>query len=342
MPGTRRSRATTIGAFREAWRRVLGAPVLALALLGATGLLVLPLADTLRGMLVAPPGSSGAADQVVAAWDAGWAAEFASQTQSIGRTLSHEILGYGGALAIAGAFSDRQSLNPALATAIAAYSVLWLFLWGGILDRMARARPIGAAAFFGACGTFVGRFARLALFTAAAWWVILTVAHPLLFEGTDGSSGLYAVFLGALALIGLVVDIARIRIVMEDRHSAIGAALASIRFIRRRPFRVIALYVLNLLALAACGALWLAVAPAATAPVWLALLLSQLYLLARLWTRLAAMTSLLVFFEDALAHGSYRAEPLWVWPDSPSVEGLDNLAAGASARPGRPGADTLL
>lgn len=357
MPRTRRSRGTVIGAFREAWRRVLGAPGLSLAILGATFLVVLPLAATLRGMLVEHLGSSGVADRVAVSWDAGWTEEFASQAQGVGRTFSHEILGFGGTLAIVDAFVDRESLNPALVAAVAAYGALWIFMWGGILDRMARARPLGASAFFGACGAFVGRFARLALFTGAAWWVILTMVHPLLFGDIYGAltrdltverqavmlrGGLYAVFLGLLALVGVVVDVARIRIVMEDRHSVIGAVLASIRFIRRRPLRLTALYLLNLLALAACGALWLAAAPAATAPVWLALLLSQIYLLARLWTRLAAMTSLLVFFEDALAHASYRARPLSVWPDSPSMDGLEHLTSGDRATSGRPDATALL
>lgn len=342
--------ATVVGAYLEAWRRVLRAPAIAIGLLGLTFLLVLPLAGVLRGMLQEQLGASRVADQAAVAWDAGWAAEFASEAQGVGRTLSHEILGFGGTVAIASAFADQTALNPTLASVIGAYIVLWMFLWGGILDRLARARRVGPGAFFGACGTFAGRFLRLAILTGAVWWMVLEVLHPLLFEDLYGRwvrdlavesravmirGGLYAVFLGTLALVGLVTDLARVRTVLEDRHSMLGAVVAAIRFVRRRPLRVLALYLLNLLVLAGCAAIWYAAAPAATAPAWLAFLLAQLYLLARVSTRLAAMASLVVFFQGELAHAAYTATPLPIWPDSPSVEALDNLTAGLRPPVGR-------
>lgn len=328
---------------------MLAAPALALGVLALTFLLVAPLAGTLRAMLHEQLGASRVADQVAEAWDAGWAAEFASEAQGVGRTLTHEILGFGGTLAIAGGFVDRTAINPALAGVVFAYVLLWTFLWGGILDRFARARRVGIGVFFGACGTFVGRFIRLALLGGIAWWVVLQVLHPLLFDDLYGRwtrdlavegravairASLYLVFLGALALVGLVIDMAKVRTVLEDRHSMLGAVVAAVRFIRRRPMRMLALYLLNLLVLAACAALWYAAAPTASTPAGLAFLIAQVYLLARLWTRLAAMTSLLVFFQGELAHAPYTTTPGPVWPDSASLEALDNLSAGS-----RPPAD---
>lgn len=107
----------------------------------------------------------------------------------------------------------------------------------------------------------------------------------------------------------------------------LGALAASIRFIRRRPLRVLALYVLNLFALIVILRLWVQAEPGADAPSWLALFLVLLYLVARIWARLAFMASEVVFFQGELAHADYTAAPLPVWPDSPEAEAMENLAS---------------
>jgi hypothetical protein len=55
------------------------------------------------------------------------------------------------------------------------------FLSGGLIDRLARARPIGTRAFFGACGVFFFRFLRLTIVVGAAYWLIASPFHRLLF-----------------------------------------------------------------------------------------------------------------------------------------------------------------
>ena len=57
--------------------------------------------------------------------------------------------------------------------------------------------------------------------------------------------GGYLVFGAVLLACVMVFDFARVRIVVEDRRSALGALLASVRFIRRNFGRVLLLYVLN-------------------------------------------------------------------------------------------------
>src|SRR5713101_5382948 len=133
-------RATVFGAFIEGWRRVLSAPLVTLAVLVATFLTALPLALVLRGMLAEHLGSSLEADQAIGGWNARWAAEFTQQAQGVGRTFTHEILGFGGTIATLSRFVDNQPLNPALLGVAAAYLAFWVFLSGGILDRFARAR----------------------------------------------------------------------------------------------------------------------------------------------------------------------------------------------------------
>ena len=136
---------------------------------------------------------------------------------------------------------------------------------------------------------------------------------------------LYLVFVSLLVAVNLVADFAKVRAVVEDRRSAISALGAALRFIRRRAARVLALYLLNVIAAAVVLRLWLQMAPGAAAPVWLALLGGQLYILARVWAKLAFMASEVVFFQGELAHASFTAAPEPVWPDSPAVEAIKNL-----------------
>jgi hypothetical protein len=336
-----RRRSTAIGAFLEGWRRVIRAPAVTASVLVATFLLALPLAMALGGMLEAHLGRSLESDQALAGWDAGWASEFASQAQGLGRTFTHEILGFGGTLANASALADATPLNPTLAGAVGAYILLWIFLSGGILDRFARARPIRTAAFFGACGVYFVRFLRLGVVVGAAYWALFRWLHPWLFgtvydrwtrDMTEEWHGLvlrgtlYLVFFAALAVVSLVADMAKVRAVVEDRRSMLAALAASARFIRRRPWRLSGLYLLNVAAFLVIVRIWLQAAPSAAAPTWTALLLAQVYLLFRVWAKLAFMASEVVFFQGELAHAQYTAAPPLVWPDSPAAEAIRNLA----------------
>ena len=110
------------------------------------------------------------------------------------------------------------------------------------------------------------------------------------------------------------------------RRKGLSVVTFAIRFAGRRAARVLGLYVLNLAALAAILVVWRLVAPGAEASVWSALLLTQVYLVARLWAKLAFMASEVVFFQAELAHADYAAVPLAVWPDSPAAEAIENLA----------------
>ena len=43
------------------------------------------------------------------------------------------------------------------------------------------------------------------------------------------------------------------------------------------------------------------------------------------WARVAWMAAEVVFFQGELAHATYTAAPVPVWPDSPAAEALENL-----------------
>lgn len=334
------AKATVLGAFVEGWRRVLRAPALVLAVLAMTFVAALPSAVVLRGMLADHLGQSLTAERALGQWDAEWTTEFAAQARDVGRTFTYEILGFGGTIAAIGGLLDGQGPPPSLRVAIAIYLVAWVLLSGGLLDRLARGRALRPFAFFAACGGHAGRLFRLALVTGAGYYAIFRWLHPLLFSvapawlTSEGSSettrlavqaGLYVVLVAALALVNVVSDYAKVRLVVEDRRSALAGLAASWRFIRRRPGRVAGLYVLNVMALLIVLRLWMQIAPSATSASWVALLAVQVSLLARLWTRLAFLASQIVFFQGELAHASYAAAPRPVWPDAAAVEAVARL-----------------
>ena len=87
----------------------------------------------------------------------------------------------------------------------------------------------------------------------------------------------------------MVFDYARVRIVVEDRRSALGALLAGVRFVRRHFGRVLLLYVLNGAAFLLVLGLY-AVASPGCAAIRIAhvavLFLGELYILARHYLKL--------------------------------------------------------
>ncbi len=238
----------------------------------------LPLGIALQGELARQLGSSLEAERSESTWNPIWAGEFQSQASPMARTFTHEILGFGGTLATLSGFLDAESLDPTIAAVVVGYVGLWVFLSGGILDRFARGRPLRPFAFFAACGGYFLRFVRLAVVIGPCYWLLFAKLHPWLFgtlydrftrdltaehQVVGVRVALYLVFVSLLVAVNLVADFAKVRAVVEDRRSAISALGAALRFIRRRPARVLALYLLNVLAAAVVLRLWLQTAPGA-------------------------------------------------------------------------------
>jgi hypothetical protein len=217
------------------------------------------------------------------------------------------------------AFVQPAPLSPALLAAVGLEALLVLFLSGGILDRYARGRPIGTASFFAACGVYFFRFLRLAAVALALGYALLRLGQAL-----PDLSAIRAGVLAASVALAIVVDFAKARAVVEDRRSMLGALAAAIRFARRRAWRVLGLVFFNGLAILAVLRIQSQIAGTPVPPP-VALLLMATGLLLAVATRLAFMASEIVFFQGELAHAGYTARPLPLWPDSPAVEGMENL-----------------
>lgn len=218
------------------------------------------------------------------------------------------------ALIDAGALDAAPALVGLLwnSPATLAYAALMTFLLGGFMDRLARNRATATFGFFGASGMFAFRFLRLGLIAVPIYVALLLWLYPLFPSGRRTSS----MVLGLLVfLVHLLFDFARVRMVVEDRRSAIGAISASLRFVRRNAGAALTLAAVN--------------ASLAAATWWLAAIFSiglsaalYAYLLARALLRLIFAASLIALFQGRLAHAGYTARPRATWPESPAAEAI--------------------
>ena len=333
-----RGELRTIDALREGIRRVNRAPVVLACVFVVTLLAALPFAMVLRDALQSHLGNSVLAEQVSRGVNVQWWNEFLAQTGALGRTFQPSIIGFAAVLDNLSVFADAEGRPSPILWLGAAYLLLWLFLTGGVLDRYARERPTRSYEFFTACGVYFVRFLRLAPLMAASYYVLFAVIHPLLLDETFGELtrdvtvertaffvrlGLYAVFGSLLVLVSITFDYTKIRAVVEDRRSMLGAIVAGARFARRNARAVVALYALTgslfvalllLYGIAASGA------GATGAGMWLAIGTGQLYLLGRLWIKLVFLASETALFQSRLAHAGYVASEPIARPEPPIVE----------------------
>src|SRR5207249_6049094 len=134
-------------ACREGMRRVNRAPAVLLGVWALTLLVSLPLTAVVRGMLAQHLGSSLAADTAAESVNYDWMQEFSDQATGIGVTFKPTIIGFGAVLDNLSAFVDRTGRPVMIVSAAAAYVLLWIFLAGGIIDRLARDRATRAFGF---------------------------------------------------------------------------------------------------------------------------------------------------------------------------------------------------
>ena len=331
---------TAQGAFLDGIRRVNKAPAILASVFIVTLLTALPLSLVLRTSLQASFGNSLAADEALRGVNYQWWSEYsASQpAASLTRTFGASVIGFAVVLDNISTLLDKGARPPGLLMLGAAYLILWLFLAGGILDRYARNRPTRAHEFFTACGVYFVRFLRLAPIIAATYYVLFAYVHPWLFDDLFERvtqdvtvertaffwrAGFYAIFGLLLIAANIIFDYAKARAVIEDRRSMIAAVGAGLRFVRRNIGAVSGLYALDSLLFLLVLGLYALAAPGAGASgalMWAGFLVSQLYLLARLWVRLVFFASSVSLFQGRLAHSGYVAGATVPLPEPPIVE----------------------
>lgn len=326
-------------AVRDGARRVNAAPAVLLGVWVVTIAATIPAALVLRAEIAAHLGDSLAADTAAEGVNYEWMQEFEAQTRGIASTFRPTIIGFGAVLDNLAAFMDDTARPLPIVAIAVTYMTVWLFLAGGIIDRYARARTTRADGFFGACGVYFFRFLRLAVVQWAVYAILFAVLHPLLFDRVltgptrdvamertpaAGRFALYIVF-GVLAGgVNLIFDYAKVRAVVEDRRSMVGALAAAIGFVKRNAAVAAGLYAVDAFIFLAVTVVYGAAAPSVgRGPlVWIVVALAQVYVAARLWVKLLFWASETALFQLRLAHAGYVARPEAVWPDSPVAEGL--------------------
>ena len=335
---------TIIAAFTDGWGRVIRAPAILLGSFVITLLIALPAARAVESGIAGSLGSSLDAETMAEGANGEWWERFEESATGLDTTFTPSVIGFGAVVDNLSRILDNGALPAPVVGVVAASLTVWLFLIGGILDRYARRRPLRATAFFGACGTYFVRFLRLAVVAAAGYVLLFGVIHGWLFERfypwatrdmtVERSAfllrvALYAVFLGLMAFWSVVMDYAKIRAVVEDRRSMLGAFLAGWRFVVGHPLQTGGLYLLNAAAFFAVLLLYGLAAPGGAGSGWVVLAgfaAGQVYLLGRLAVKLAFYASQTALFQRSLAHVSYTAAPPLLWPESPAAEAIINAA----------------
>jgi hypothetical protein len=325
-----------LGAWVDGLNRVKRSPWLVIGLWLSTIALALPLAVALQAQLGAHLGASMAAQSAADGVNFDWWNEFLAQTSGVGVSFVPAILGFAAVMKNLSTIADATPMPSAVATAVAINMIVSLFLLGGVIDRLARDRRVGAGAFFSTCGVFFFRFLRLAVIATGVYWVLFVRYHGWLFDDLYPALtrdvtvertafvirlGMYAAFALPLFFFNILFDYAKIRAVVEDRRSMIGALLASWRFIRRHPIAVWAVYKVNALLFLIVIGMYFLIAPGGQANL-LAFAVGQLYIVLRVIVRLQFTASQTALFQSKLAHAGYVARPVPTWPDSPSAEAI--------------------
>jgi hypothetical protein len=334
----------TSAAWRSGFTRVFRAPAIVAGMLALTVAAALPAAIVLRGALGAHLGRSVMADAAAEAVNYDWWQEFTSQASGLATTFSPAIIGFAATLDNLSSVLDAQPEIAPVVALLAVYMLAWIFLSGGIVDRYARQRSTRTFAFFGACGVFFWRFLRLAIVAGVVYWFLFSYVHPWLLEDAYRRLTrdlavernaflwrivLYAAFGTSVVAANLIFDYARIRLVVEDRRSALGAIRSALAFIGRHPRTTAGLYALNALTFIVLIAVWAMLAPGAGrtgAAMWVGFLVAQLYLLARIVLKLQFIASQTALFQASLAHAAYAAAPVREWPDSPAIEAVAGVS----------------
>jgi hypothetical protein len=331
---------SAVQAWRMGVRRVARAPAIVIGVWLVTTLISVPLALSIRAELMNHLGTSLAAVSAAQGVNYEWMQEFADQATGLGATFRPTIIGFAAVLDNLSAFMDAVSPPVVVIGAAATYIVVWLFVAGGIIDRYARDRPTGAHGFFSASGGFFFRFLRLAIVMAVVYGLLFGGLHPWLFDRLYPRlirninvertafmirASLYLVFGLLLAAANVIFDYAKVRAVVEDRRSALGAVAAALHFVRRNAAAAIGVYALNIVLFGLALAVYAVLAPRAGGTgwmMWVGFAIGQMYVLLRLCVKLIFWASETSLFQSRLAHAGYVATPAPSWPDSPTAEAL--------------------
>lgn len=309
---------SAVGSFFQGFGRVLSSPGLVLVLFAVNLAVAFPAALVMSHSIEESIGASLVHQKLRDGFDSGWYGEFDARTNGLEDTFGPTLVG-------AGAFFDNIEswLNgnlfesyPGILGLGILYAVLWTFFLGGILQRYSeRAGIFRLSEFLSHGATFFFRFMRLALLSAAPYYGIYRLAGWLFSQVESATRDVTAeeIVLGyvvagtlvvvvLLTFVNMAFDYAKIATLKENRNSMLLATVRGFGFVLGHFGKTVSLYYgIGLVGLALLGA-YQVMAPGAgqstLAPVVVAFLVGQAYLLIKLVLRLTFYASELALFES--------------------------------------------
>ncbi len=305
-----------IGAIQTGLRRTLRAPGLAVALWLVNLLVALPAAWAMGTFLEESIGASLVHEKMRASIDMEWYWGFSEKAGGIVETFTPGIVG-------AGAFYDNLEawitgdlfgLFPGLVALGILYALLWAFLLGGVLERLAgHGETVALSGFALAGGRYFPRFVRLAMMTAVSYVLIYLASRRFyahlahLTRDVTEERTIFAVSLLTLAVTSILLvivhmasDYAKIATVLDDRRRMIRALAGGFRFVLSHPGVVFGIYygvgLISLLLLGIYGLIAPGAGPSTIVGVVLAFFVGQAFLLARVAVRLTLLGSQIDFY----------------------------------------------
>lgn len=306
--------------FVEGFHRVRRAPALLGWVFLASLVVSLPLTAAMREILHSSFGTSLVQENMRRGFDVDWYGEFGRTAAGLASTFGPSVVG---ALPVVGNLErtlDGQlfAVDRTILAAAVTFLLAWAFLAGGILLRLARpeeGRTRGS--FFSACGVYFFRFVRLLVVAMVIYGAVFRwVSTPLHrwvergmrdvtveFTAMTWTFGVYAVVGLLLVIAGVSFDYAKIAMVLEERRSALLAFVRGLRFFLAHPGRTLSLYGMLLIVGLLLMSLYALVAPGAGqtghASLILTFLVSQCYVLARIFLKLWFLASQALLFRAA-------------------------------------------
>jgi hypothetical protein len=285
--------------------RVRRAPAVLVALWLVTVAITIPpviaLEETIRTNLGSSLEANAAADGV----NYDWMQEFREGAGPLGRTLRPDVIGFAAVMDNASALADWRVRPMVITVSAVIYVGLLWFLTPGIIHRLAIDRPLHAQRFLSTCGACSARMLRLGVLSTVVYGALFAGLHQWLFQDLFDTVtrettvertafvvrvALYILFFALVAACNVLFDFAKVRMVVEDRHSAVASLAAASRFVAAHARLAFGVYGLNVAAFAAVLALYAAAAPGAGGAgwtMWGGFLVSQAYIAARLFVKLA-------------------------------------------------------
>ncbi len=299
--------------------RVLKFPSLIFWVYMSSLVLGIPLAASIAETLKESIGSSLVHETLRQRFDLDWYGEFHFNHKGLAESFGPSVLGVLPTLTHLEKLLDGKILqgHPSIVLTGIIFLLVWAFLAGGILDRLARCDELHLRSRFFSCGgEYFFRLVRLLTLSLLLYWAffrwLVNPIHTWLERATrdvtaEGTVLFYTsliYFLVGLTLLfmSMMLDYAKIAMVVECRHSVLLSFVRGLRFLLSHPTQSIALYLVLWLVGILLFILYSLVAPGAGQSTWISILvafsLGQIYLVARMTLKLWFLASQTVLFQS--------------------------------------------